>query len=86
MGRTPRKLPEAVEFGRRIRARREKLGWSQMALAEEVGLHFTYISSVERGERNISLQNIVRLAVALKVDAATLVKGLGELRRSAPRT
>ena len=53
-----------------------KLGWSQMALADEVGLHFTYVSSVERGERNISLQNIVRLAAALGVDPAGLVKGL----------
>lgn len=65
-----------MEFGQRIRARRERLGWSQMALADEVGLHFTYISSVERGERNISLQNIVRLAASLGVDPAVLVKGL----------
>lgn len=76
MGRTARKLPEAVEFGRRVRARREKLGWSQMTLADEVGLHFTYVSSVERGERNVSLQNIVRLASALDVDPGVLVKGL----------
>lgn len=76
MGRTPRKLPEAVEFGKRVRARREKLGWSQMDLAEEVGLHFTYVSSIERGERNLSLHNIVRLAQALEVDPGVLVKGL----------
>jgi transcriptional regulator with XRE-family HTH domain len=44
-----------------------------MALADVVGLHFTYISSVERGERNISLQNIVRLAAALKMDPGELV-------------
>ncbi len=47
-----------------------------MALADEVGLHFTYVSSVERGERNISLQNIVRLAEGLGVDPGALVKGL----------
>jgi len=68
----------AVEFGQRVRARREKLGWSQMTLGEGVGLHFTYISSVERGERNVSLQNIVRLAVALGVDPGLLMKGLTE--------
>jgi len=39
-----------------------------MDLAEEVRLHFTYVSSVERGERNISLQNIVRLAQGLGGD------------------
>jgi transcriptional regulator with XRE-family HTH domain len=76
MGRTSNRLPSAVEFGQRVRAQREKAGWSQMALAERVGLHFTYISSVERGERNISLLNIVRLAAALGVDPSTLVRGL----------
>jgi hypothetical protein len=39
-------------------------------------MHFTYVSSVERGERNISLENIVRLAAALEVDPATLTRGL----------
>jgi transcriptional regulator with XRE-family HTH domain len=76
MGRTSRRLPEAVEFGRRVRARREKLGLSQMALADEVGFHFTYISSVERVERNVSLQTIVKLARGMGVDPGTLVKGL----------
>jgi transcriptional regulator with XRE-family HTH domain len=76
MARTTRRLPEALEFGRRVRARRERLGLSQMALAEEVGLHFTYVSSVERGERNVSLQNIVRLAEGLGIDPGTLVRGL----------
>lgn len=53
-----------------------------MKLAEVSGMHFTYISSVERGERNISLVNIVRLAEALEVDARELVVGLtaGEAR------
>lgn len=37
--------------------------------------HFTYVSSVEQGERNISLENIVRLAAALEVDPGTLVPG-----------
>ena len=76
MGRTARRFPEAVEFGRRVRARRERLGLSQMALADAVGLHFTYVSSVERGERNISLHNIVVLGEGLGVDPATLIKGL----------
>lgn len=76
MGRTSGRHPVAVEFGQRVRARREQLGWSQMVLAERVGVHFTYVSSVERGERNISLGNIVRFAVALDVDASVLVEGL----------
>jgi transcriptional regulator with XRE-family HTH domain len=71
-----RQRPAASLFGERVRVQRLALGWSQMRLAEEAGLHFTYVSSVERGERNISLQNILRLAAALGVDAAALVAGL----------
>jgi transcriptional regulator with XRE-family HTH domain len=44
-----------------------------MTLDEDATLHFTYISSVERGERNVSFQTIVRLAGPLRVDPAVLV-------------
>ncbi len=47
------------EFGRRVRARRHEMGLSQEALAERAGLHWTYVGSVERGERNIALRNVV---------------------------
>lgn len=76
MGRTNRRLDAAAEFGQRLRARRTELGLSQMALADQVGLHFTYVSSVERGERNISLENIVRLADTLGTDPGQLIAGL----------
>ncbi len=62
-------------FGRRVRERRLALGLSQEALAERSGLHRTYVGSVERGERNISLDNIHTLAGALDVSPATLVAG-----------
>ncbi|MGH9012485.1 MAG: helix-turn-helix domain-containing protein [Acidimicrobiia bacterium] len=42
-------------------------------LAERAGLHWTYVGSVERGQRNVSLVNILRLAKALTVDACELV-------------
>ena len=76
MGRTRARLPAAEEFGRRVRARREALGWTQEGLAEATGLHWTYVGSVERGERNVSLVNIVKLADALEVDPGKLVKGI----------
>ena len=76
MGRTARKTPAAIELGRRVRVYRSEKELSQEALAERAGLHFTYVSSVERGERNISLTNIVKLAGALKIDPGVLVEGL----------
>lgn len=76
MGRTGRKEPYAVEFGSRVRAARHAKGWTQEQLAEASGLHFTYVSSVERGERNVSLLNILRLAEALGVDGGSLIAGI----------
>ena len=61
-----RKSQIKIQFGRNIRKQRLLLGLSQEQLAFESGLHRTYIGSVERGERNISLENIVLLAKALK--------------------
>lgn len=64
------------EFGDRLRAARRQAGLSQEALAHEAGLHRTYIGSVERGERNIALLNILTLATVLDTDASTLLNGL----------
>ena len=57
-----------LKFGKRLRKLREAKGISQEALAHEAGLDRTYVSSVERGKRNVSLKNIERLAKALAVD------------------
>ena len=65
-----------AEFGSRVRRHRKKLGWTLEELAEEAEMHWTYVGSVERGERNLSLVNIVRLARALGVGPEELVRGL----------
>lgn len=54
---------------------RQERGLSQEALADIAGLHRTYVGSVERGERNISIDNIERLVTALNCTAADLVNG-----------
>jgi transcriptional regulator with XRE-family HTH domain len=62
-----------VRFGKRLREVRTRKGISQEKLAELAGLHRTYVSSVERGERNVSLINIENLANALGVPMAELM-------------
>jgi transcriptional regulator with XRE-family HTH domain len=61
-------------FGDRVKSIRKAKGWSQEDLAEKAGLHRTYIGSIERSERNISLLNIERIAKALDVEIEKLTK------------
>lgn len=62
-----------VRFGRRVRELRKKRGMSQEALALEAGLDRSYVGGVERGERNIALVNIEKLAEALGTKASELL-------------
>lgn len=64
-------------FGTAIRNQRLRLRMSQEELADRAGLHRTYVSDVERGARNISLESIDRLARALKLSVSTLFKRAG---------
>lgn len=66
-------MPIARRVGRVIRKYRETAGLSQEALAEEAGLHRTYISLVERGRRNISVDALSQIAEALGVYPSRLM-------------
>ena len=64
-------------IGAAIRRERQRKGLSQEQLAFECGLHRTYVGSVERGERNIALRNIVAIAIALGMTASKLLATAG---------
>lgn len=76
MGASSEQSRAMAEFGRRVRARRLELEWTIERLAEHSGLHWTYVGSIERGRRNVSLKNIVILAAALGLDPGDLLRGL----------
>lgn len=64
------------KFGARVRALRKDAGFSQEELAEVAELHRTYVSGIERGERNASLISIERIAKALRVSLSKLFEGV----------
>jgi transcriptional regulator with XRE-family HTH domain len=67
-------LQARVTLSQNIKTLRASRGLSQEALADLVGLHRTYIGSVERGERNISIDNLERIAVAFDISISQLLE------------
>ncbi|WP_059041413.1 helix-turn-helix domain-containing protein [Paenibacillus rubinfantis] len=65
-------LPEIV--GKRIREYRKQKDWTQEQLAEAASLHYSYIGGVERGDRNISLETLEKIATALDIPAGELFR------------
>lgn len=63
------------QFGERVRQLREEIGLSQDKLAFKSGIHRTWIGIVERWQRNLTLENIEKLAKALGVSVEDLFKG-----------
>ncbi len=63
-------------LGDNIRAARRKAGWSQEKLAEQSDLHRNYIGDIERGEENVSVDALVRIAAAMKISLNQLTQGL----------
>ncbi|HLX87230.1 MAG TPA: helix-turn-helix transcriptional regulator [Acidimicrobiales bacterium] len=60
-------------LGANLRQYRKELGLSQEAFAEVLGWHRTYVGGLERGERNLSLQALERIALRLKLDPLSLL-------------
>jgi transcriptional regulator with XRE-family HTH domain len=65
-----------VRFGKSIRKRREKLGVSQEEFADMCSLDRTYIGGIERGERNVGLVNVEKIAKAFRISLADLFKNV----------
>jgi transcriptional regulator with XRE-family HTH domain len=63
-------------FGQRVRQRRVELGLSQEAAAARCGIHWTQLGKVERGQRSLRLETIVKIAAGLDIDPGDLVTGL----------
>jgi transcriptional regulator with XRE-family HTH domain len=66
-------IKELYQFGTQVRKLRQARNWSQEEFATKAGLDRTYIGGIERGERNVSLRNIWRLAKALGVKPSDLL-------------
>lgn len=62
------------KFGKRVREKRNQLNLSQEGLAEKAGLHRTYIGMIERGEKNITLININKIADSLDITISELLE------------
>lgn len=60
-------------FGKNLRAYREAEGLSQETFADVVGVHRTYMGGVERGERNLTLKSVERIAAVLRMDPVELL-------------
>tara|TARA_Y100000588_G_scaffold392274_1_gene503542 strand:+ start:491 stop:754 length:264 start_codon:yes stop_codon:yes gene_type:complete len=73
------KHPNLIKIGKIIRELRASQGYSQEEFAAISGLGRTYMGRIERGEQNISIQNLIRVALALKVEVGALIPKLQQL-------
>ncbi|NDK91296.1 helix-turn-helix transcriptional regulator [Gordonia desulfuricans] len=63
-------------FGERVRARRHELGWSQEVAADHIGIHWTHLGQVERGQRSSRIENVLKIAAGLDTTPGRLLDGL----------
>ena len=72
-------------LGELVRTRRLEIGLSQEDLGFECGLHRTYIGSIERGETNLSLENMAVLAIALRCEIVDFIPNLKNIRTASSK-
>jgi transcriptional regulator with XRE-family HTH domain len=72
-----KRLAPEKRIGQALRAARLAKNWSQEELSFECGLHRTYIGAVERGEKNLTLKNLVKLAKSLEMPASQIMADAG---------
>lgn len=65
-----------IKFGKRVRELRQKSGLTQEELGFRAKLHRTYIGSIERGEQNVAIENIFKLAKALQITLSELFQSI----------
>lgn len=63
-------------FGARVRERRLALGWSQEVAAAHIGIHFTHLGQIERGQRSSRIENILKVAAGLQTTPGALLDGI----------
>lgn len=76
-----KKHPNLVKIGQKIRSIRKQQGFSQEEFAAQAQLGRTYMGRIERGEQNISIQNLIQIAITLNVELSELLPSLHELQR-----
>ena len=64
-----------VDLGKRVRARRTELNWTQERLAQEIGVSTSFIGHIERGSRKASIDTLVQLANAMEISTDKLLEG-----------
>jgi len=67
----------AMGIAQIVRSKREALGLSQEAFADEIGMHRTYYGAIERGERNMTMRILFKVSAGLRVKPSTVLKDAG---------